>query len=89
MEQDSLQVMLSGSHLTGIKVECSQAGIRILKIKSDFNDNYAIIDLILDQNLAAGEYDLICSNKYGRVSVKYPLNGRTLPGVTRALTAGT
>ncbi len=77
MEQDSLQVMLSGSHLTGIKVECNQAGIRILKIKSDFNDNYAIIDLKLDQNLAAGEYDLICSNKYGRVSVKYPLKERS------------
>jgi glycosidase len=78
MNQDSIQVMLSGSGLTGLKIECNQAGLRIFNIKSDFNDNYAFLNLKVDKNLAPGEYALKCSNKYGKVIIKYPLKERSI-----------
>ncbi len=78
MERDSIQLMLYGTHLTELKVECGQPGIKIVKVNSSSNDNYAFIDLKLDKNLMAGEYDLKCSNKYGRVTIKYPLKKRVL-----------
>jgi neopullulanase len=77
MVQDSLQLMLHGTHLNGLKVECNQAGIRIKKIMNDINDNYVFINLQIDQNIAPGEYDLRCSNKYGRLNIKYQLKERS------------
>jgi glycosidase len=79
MGQNSLQLMLYGENMHDLKVTCRQPNLKILKIYCTQNGYYSFIDVQLGRNLKAGEYNLLCANSGGQISIKYSILKRTSP----------
>lgn len=72
-----LSLLLTGEHLSGVRVESGTAGATMLDSQPSANGHYLFVHLGLNPDLAAGAVDLRLMAADGTASVRLPLLART------------
>jgi len=73
MEWDTVQIMVYGENLEGVKVTSSNDELKILNVHSLENKSYLFLDLFIPDNLEAGSYNLIFSKDDAETEIPYQL----------------
>ncbi len=79
MKNDTVQLMIYGSGLSGSTVSSSANGITVLRIEPVANPSYAFVTILIDSGLAGGTYPLQFKNGDDTVTLHYPVYTRENP----------
>jgi glycosidase len=78
MRWDTLQILVYGENLQGVKVISSNDDLKILKVYSPENKSYLFVDVFIPDNLEAGDYNLIFSKDDTELEMPYQLLNREI-----------
>lgn len=78
MEWNTVQLMVYGANLQGVKVISSNDDLKILKVHYSDNKSYLFVDLFIPNNLEAGGYNLIFSKDDTELEMPYQLLNREI-----------
>jgi glycosidase len=72
MEWDTLQLMVYGENLKGIKVEFEDKKLKLIKVHTSENASYLFIDVFIPKEIEEDKYTITFSNKEEQIEIKYP-----------------
>ncbi len=78
MEWDTVQLMVYGENLEGVKVRSSDSSLELLNVQSPENNSYLFVNVIIPENLKSGNYNLIFYNDDIEKEISYPILKRDL-----------
>ncbi|PXY01222.1 alpha-amlyase [Marinifilum breve] len=74
MKSPKLQLLVHGENISDLKPELNYAGVSIDKVSRVSNPNYLFVDLLIEKDTKAGEFDILFKKgKKTAVSYKYQL----------------
>jgi len=79
MNNSELQLLVYGENISNLKPTVKEKGIEIKKVHQVKNQNYLFIDLLINDQAKAKEYDLNFKNENGKlITWKYELKERNI-----------
>jgi len=78
MEWDTVQLMVYGENLEGVKVRSSDSSLELLNVQSPENNSYLFVNVIIPENLKSDNYNLIFYNDDIEKEISYPILKRDL-----------
>ena len=78
MSNDTLHLLIYGSDLRNVNVSIKQKGVEILDTRETINANYLFLDLLIDKNTKAGEFEITLKNKKKKTTIEYELKSRDI-----------
>ena len=73
MKHDTVQLMVYGENLNGIKVNSSDPELEISGVTSLENTSYLFVDIIISKELKAGNYSLYFQKDRNKKEVSFPI----------------
>lgn len=78
MKWDTLQLMVYGENLEGVKVNSSDDELKIINVQSLENKSYLYVDIFIPENLQPGNYELIFYKDDVQKEISFPLFSREI-----------
>ncbi len=79
MKWDTVQLMVYGENMDGVKVRSLNEELRILDTQSLENKSYLFVDVFIPDDIQSGNYNLIFSKNEFEKEVLFPLLNREIP----------
>ncbi|OGU69851.1 MAG: hypothetical protein A2W30_09945 [Ignavibacteria bacterium RBG_16_36_9] len=78
MKWDTVQLMVYGENMAGVKIRSINDNLKILNVQSLENDSYLFVDIVIPENLLSGNYELIFYNDNVEKEISFPILGRKI-----------
>jgi len=79
MKLDTVQLMVYGENLEGVKVRTSDPNLKILNVQPSKNNSYLFVDIYIPSTLNPGIYDLLFYNDEVEKEFSYSILPREIP----------
>lgn len=84
MKNPNLQLLIYGNNIGNLKPSIKHKGVKIKKVNTVENSNYLFLDLVLDNNISAGDFKIVFSENGKKVAThKYTLEKRVAGAAQR------
>jgi neopullulanase len=79
MKWDTLQLMVYGENLSGVKATTSDPNLKILNVQPSENNSYLFVNIFISSTLNPGNYDLLFYNDEIQKEFSYSILRREIP----------